>query len=79
MTAGNSFEMAKKLQMIEQNAKNHYSGPLTDSELSELEDQVALAAAKVQSTESEVSFCLSMYLHMCLFIYLIIYLSGLRH
>uniref|UniRef100_A0A8C1GQG4 Melanophilin a n=1 Tax=Cyprinus carpio TaxID=7962 RepID=A0A8C1GQG4_CYPCA len=55
MTAGNSFEMAKKLQMIEQNAKNHYSGPLTDSELSELEDQVALAAAKVQSTESEVS------------------------
>ncbi|XP_016419412.1 melanophilin-like, partial [Sinocyclocheilus rhinocerous] len=55
MTAGKSFEMAKKLQMIEQNAKNHYSGPLTDSELSELEDQVALAAAKVQSTESEVS------------------------
>ncbi|XP_052455214.1 melanophilin-like isoform X1 [Carassius gibelio] len=55
MSAGTSFEMAKKLHMIEQNAKNQYSGPLTDSELSELEDQVALAAAKVQSTESEVS------------------------
>ncbi|XP_050968791.1 melanophilin a isoform X2 [Labeo rohita] len=55
MTAGKSFDMAKKLQMMEQNAKNHYGGPLTDSELSELEDQVALAAAKVQSTESEVS------------------------
>uniref|UniRef100_A0A673JER0 Melanophilin-like n=1 Tax=Sinocyclocheilus rhinocerous TaxID=307959 RepID=A0A673JER0_9TELE len=55
MTAGKSFDMAKKLQMIEQNTKNHYGGPLTDSELSELEDQVALAAAKVQSTESDVS------------------------
>ncbi|KAK2889011.1 hypothetical protein Q8A67_014386 [Cirrhinus molitorella] len=55
MTAGKSFDVAKKLQKIEQNAKNHYGGPLTDSELSELEDQVALAAAKVQSTESEVS------------------------
>ncbi|XP_043097299.1 melanophilin a isoform X2 [Puntigrus tetrazona] len=55
MTAGKSFDMARKLQMIEQNAKNHYGGPLTDSELSELEDQVAVAAAKVQSTESEVS------------------------
>ncbi|KAG1952915.1 melanophilin a [Pimephales promelas] len=53
MTAGKSFEMAKKLQMIEQNANN--SGPLIDSELSELEDQVSLAATKVQSTESEVS------------------------
>ncbi|XP_016129174.1 melanophilin-like [Sinocyclocheilus grahami] len=55
MTAGKSFDMAKKLQMIEQNTKNHYGGPLTDSELSELEDQVALAATKVQSTESDVS------------------------
>nr|XP_055070150.1 melanophilin a isoform X2 [Misgurnus anguillicaudatus] len=55
ITAGKSFDMARKLQMIEQNAKNHYFGPLTDSELSGLEDQVALAAAKVQSTESEVS------------------------
>ncbi|XP_065096101.1 melanophilin a isoform X2 [Paramisgurnus dabryanus] len=55
ITSGKSFDMARKLQMIEQNAKNHYFGPLTDSELSGLEDQVALAAAKVQSTESEVS------------------------
>uniref|UniRef100_A0A9J7YP72 Melanophilin a n=1 Tax=Cyprinus carpio carpio TaxID=630221 RepID=A0A9J7YP72_CYPCA len=55
MTAGKSFSMAKKLQMIEQNTKNHYGGPFTDSELSDLEDQVTLAAAKVQSTESEVS------------------------
>ncbi|XP_056606934.1 melanophilin a [Triplophysa dalaica] len=55
LTAGKSFDMAKKLRMIEQNTKNHYFGPLTDSELSELEDQVALAATKVQSTESEVS------------------------
>ncbi|KAK7155075.1 hypothetical protein R3I93_009887 [Phoxinus phoxinus] len=55
MTAGKSFEMAKKLQRIEQNANNHYSGPLIDSELSDLEDQVSLAATKVQSTESEVS------------------------
>uniref|UniRef100_A0A672LUU0 Melanophilin-like n=1 Tax=Sinocyclocheilus grahami TaxID=75366 RepID=A0A672LUU0_SINGR len=62
MTAGKSFDMAKKLQMIEQNTKNHYGGPLTDSELSELEDQVALAATKVQSTESDVSFYLSIYL-----------------
>uniref|UniRef100_A0A672RUD4 Melanophilin-like n=1 Tax=Sinocyclocheilus grahami TaxID=75366 RepID=A0A672RUD4_SINGR len=72
MTAGKSFEMAKKLQMIEQNAKNHYSGPLTDSELSELEDQVALAAAKVQSTESEVSFYLSIYLSVCMYVCLFI-------
>ncbi|XP_026117922.1 melanophilin-like isoform X1 [Carassius auratus] len=55
MTAGKSFNMVKKLQKIEQNTKNHYGGPLTDSELSDLEDQVTLAAAKVQSTESEVS------------------------
>lgn len=56
LTAGKSFDMAKKLRMIEQNTKNHYFGLLTDSELSELEDQVALAATKVQSTESEVSY-----------------------
>ncbi|XP_051568498.1 melanophilin a isoform X2 [Myxocyprinus asiaticus] len=55
LAAGKFFDMERKLRMIEQNAKNHYSGPLTDSELSELEDQVSLAAAKVQSTESEVS------------------------
>lgn len=61
MTAGKSYEVAKKLQKIEQNAKNHYGGPLTDSELSELEDQVALAVAKVQGTESEVSINLKTF------------------
>ncbi|XP_051996933.1 melanophilin-like isoform X2 [Xyrauchen texanus] len=55
LAAGTFFDMERKLRTIEQNAKNHYSGPLTDSELSELEDQVSLAAAKFQSTESEVS------------------------
>ncbi|KAL2087462.1 hypothetical protein ACEWY4_016290 [Coilia grayii] len=53
ITAGSAFEMQKKLQMLEQNTRNQY-GCMTDSELSELEDQVARAAAKVQSTESEV-------------------------
>lgn len=46
--------MERKLRQIEHSAKNHYTGPLTDSELSELEDQLAAAAAKVQNTESEV-------------------------
>ncbi|KAI5613527.1 melanophilin a isoform X1 [Silurus asotus] len=55
LTAGKSFDMEKKLRKIEHSAKNHYSGPLTDSELSELEDQLAATAAKVQDTESEVS------------------------
>lgn len=62
MASGKSFEITKKLQMIEQNANNHYGGPLTDSELSDLEDQVALAAAKVQSTESEVSYTVQTYI-----------------
>ncbi|TSK62544.1 Melanophilin [Bagarius yarrelli] len=55
LTAGKSFDMERKLKQIEQCAKNHYAGPLTDSELSELEDQLVAAAAKVQNTESEVS------------------------
>lgn len=46
--------MERKLRQIEQHAKNQYTSPLTDSELSELEDQLAAAAAKVQNTESEV-------------------------
>lgn len=45
--------MEKRLEMLEQSTRNQY-GCMTDSELSELEDQVAKAAAKVQSTESEV-------------------------
>ncbi|MCJ8729809.1 hypothetical protein PDJAM_G00111300 [Pangasius djambal] len=55
LTAGKSFDMERKLRQIEQIAKNRYISPLTDSELSELEDQLAAAAAKVQNTESEVS------------------------
>ncbi|XP_053494667.1 melanophilin a isoform X4 [Ictalurus furcatus] len=55
LTAGKSFDMERKLRQIERNAKNHYRGPLTDSELSELEDQLAATASKVQTTESEVS------------------------
>lgn len=54
LAAGKSFDMERKLRQIERNAKYSYEGPLTDSELSELEDQLAVAAAKVQSTESEV-------------------------
>ncbi|KAF5895708.1 melanophilin isoform X2, partial [Clarias magur] len=55
LTAGKSFDMEKKLRQIEQRAKNNYTGFLTDSELSELEDQLAATAAKVHNTESEVS------------------------
>ncbi|XP_026989200.2 melanophilin a [Tachysurus fulvidraco] len=55
LTAGNSFDMERKLRQIERSAMNQYTGPLTDSELSELEDQLAAAAAKVHNTESEVS------------------------
>ncbi|XP_030639204.1 melanophilin a [Chanos chanos] len=55
LTAGKSFDMERKLRVLEQNTKNRYTGAFSDSELSELEDQVAMAAAKVQSTESEVS------------------------
>ncbi|KAI4892628.1 hypothetical protein NFI96_034107 [Prochilodus magdalenae] len=54
LTAGKSYGIERKLKKIEQRTKNNYIGPLTDSELSELEDQLAVAAAKVQSTESEV-------------------------
>lgn len=49
--------MERKLRQIEQSAKNHYTSPVTDSELSELEDQLAATAAKVQNTESEVEHC----------------------
>uniref|UniRef100_A0A3Q3NCR3 Melanophilin a n=1 Tax=Mastacembelus armatus TaxID=205130 RepID=A0A3Q3NCR3_9TELE len=54
ITAGQSFELEKKLRKLEQSAKNRFGGA-TDSELSELEDVVALTAARVQNTESEVS------------------------
>ncbi|XP_041638005.1 melanophilin a isoform X5 [Cheilinus undulatus] len=54
MAAGQSFELESKLRRLEQSAKNRFGGT-TDSELSELEDVVALTAARVQSAESEVS------------------------
>ncbi|XP_025999312.1 melanophilin a isoform X1 [Astatotilapia calliptera] len=54
ITAGQSYELESKLRRLEQSAKNQFGGA-TDSELSELEDVVALTAARVQSAESEVS------------------------
>ncbi|XP_072769652.1 melanophilin a isoform X1 [Nerophis lumbriciformis] len=54
MAAGQSFELESKLMRLEQSATNCFGGA-TDSELSELEDVVALTAARVQSAESEVS------------------------
>ncbi|KAG7471668.1 melanophilin-like isoform X2 [Solea senegalensis] len=54
VTAGQSYELESKLRKLEQNARNRFGGT-TDSELSELEDVVALTAARVQSAESEVS------------------------
>lgn len=53
IAAGQSYELESKLQRLEQSAKNRFGGT-TDSELSELEDVVALTAARVQSAESEV-------------------------
>ncbi|XP_058479198.1 melanophilin a isoform X2 [Solea solea] len=54
VTTGQSYELESKLRKLEQNARNRFGGT-TDSELSELEDVVALTAARVQSAESEVS------------------------
>ncbi|MED6242856.1 hypothetical protein ATANTOWER_010810 [Ataeniobius toweri] len=54
ITAGQSYQLETKLRRLEQSAKNRFGGT-TDSELSELEDVVALTAARVQSAESEVS------------------------
>ncbi|XP_060923150.1 melanophilin a [Limanda limanda] len=54
ITAGQSYELETKLRKLEQSAKDHFGGT-TDSELSELEDVVALTAARVQGAESEVS------------------------
>ncbi|RXM36552.1 Melanophilin [Acipenser ruthenus] len=53
MAAGKTYSLEKKLKDLEETAKSRYSGT-TDSELSELEDKVASAAATVQNTESEV-------------------------
>ncbi|XP_058888493.1 melanophilin-like isoform X3 [Acipenser ruthenus] len=54
MVAGKTYSLEKTLKDLEETAKSRYSGT-TDSELSELEDKVASAAATVQNTESEVS------------------------
>ncbi|XP_023805245.1 melanophilin isoform X3 [Oryzias latipes] len=54
VTAGQSYDLESKLQRLEKSAKNRFGGT-TDSDLSELEDVVALTAARVQSAESEVS------------------------
>ncbi|XP_041118968.1 rab effector MyRIP-like isoform X2 [Polyodon spathula] len=54
MAASKTYTLEKKLKDLEESAKSRYSGT-TDSELSELEDKVASAAAAVQNTESEVS------------------------
>ncbi|XP_070711858.1 melanophilin a isoform X2 [Pempheris klunzingeri] len=54
IAAGQSYELESKLRRLEQSAKTNFGGA-TDSELSELEDVVALTAARVQSAESEVS------------------------
>ncbi|KAK7886508.1 hypothetical protein WMY93_026129 [Mugilogobius chulae] len=54
IAAGKSYDLEGKLRRLEQSAKNRFGGT-TDSDLSELEDVVALTAARVQSAESEVS------------------------
>ncbi|KAM6070331.1 melanophilin isoform 3-T3 [Chlamydotis macqueenii] len=52
LTAGKTYRLEKTLKELEEGAQ--HSGT-TDSELSELEDKVASAAAQVQQAESEVS------------------------
>ncbi|XP_028810595.1 melanophilin a isoform X2 [Denticeps clupeoides] len=54
LAAGRSYNMEKKLLVLEKNTNNSYSC-LTDSELSELEGKLAKAVIEVQNTESEVS------------------------
>ncbi|XP_065493282.1 melanophilin [Caloenas nicobarica] len=52
LTAGKTYWLEKTLKELEEGAQ--HSGA-TDSELSELEDKVASAAAQVQKAESEIS------------------------
>ncbi|KFZ63836.1 Melanophilin, partial [Podiceps cristatus] len=52
LTAGKTYQLEKTLKELEEGTR--HSGA-TDSELSELEDKVALAAAQVQQAESEIS------------------------
>ncbi|XP_057245876.1 melanophilin isoform X5 [Malurus melanocephalus] len=52
LTAGKAYQLENTLKELEEGAQ--HSGT-TDSELSELEDKVASAAAQVQQAESEIS------------------------
>ncbi|XP_030808189.1 melanophilin isoform X3 [Camarhynchus parvulus] len=52
LAAGKTYQLEKTLKELEEGAQ--HSGT-TDSELSELEDKVASAAAQVQQAESEIS------------------------
>ncbi|XP_014737489.1 PREDICTED: melanophilin isoform X3 [Sturnus vulgaris] len=52
LTAGKTYQLEKTLKELEEGTQ--HSGT-TDSELSELEDRVASAAAQVQQAESEIS------------------------
>ncbi|KFO92443.1 Melanophilin, partial [Buceros rhinoceros silvestris] len=52
LTAGKTYQLEKTLKDLEEGAQH---GGTTDSELSELEDKVASAAAQVQQAESEIS------------------------
>lgn len=51
LTAGKTYQLETTLVELEEGAQH---GGTTDSELSELEDKVASAAARVQQAESEV-------------------------
>ncbi|XP_035187633.1 melanophilin isoform X3 [Oxyura jamaicensis] len=52
LTAGKTYQLETTLVELEEGAQH---GGTTDSELSELEDKVASAAARVQQAESEIS------------------------
>ncbi|XP_068877830.1 melanophilin isoform X7 [Aphelocoma coerulescens] len=52
LTAGKTYQLEKTLKELEEGAQHSST---TDSELSELEDKVASAAAQVQQAESEIS------------------------
>ncbi|XP_069638214.1 melanophilin isoform X4 [Haliaeetus albicilla] len=52
LTAGKTYQLEKTLKELEEGAQHCGT---TDSELSELEDKVASAAAQVQQAESEIS------------------------
>ncbi|KAI9540563.1 hypothetical protein NQZ68_039507 [Dissostichus eleginoides] len=53
LAAGSSFSLEQKLSHLERGAQSRFGA--TDSDLSELEDEVARTAQRVQSADSEVS------------------------